>query len=65
MAGNVLLAKGRITKDMIAMAPTGMNTGHEENYYQVKDQRFLGEDEFVDKVEGLKKNMGLGTGEFP
>ncbi len=34
----------------------GMNTGHEKKYYQVKDQRYLGEDEFVDKVEGLKKN---------
>ena len=56
MAENVLLAKGRITKDLIAMAPTGMSTWHEEKYYQVKDQRYLGEDEFVDKVEGLKKN---------
>jgi len=33
----------------------GMKTGHEEKYYRVKDQRYLGEDEFVDKVEGLKK----------
>ena len=41
MAENVLLAKGRITKDLIAMAPTGMSTGHEEKYYQVKDQSFF------------------------
>ncbi len=33
-----------------------MDTGHEQKYYQVKDQRYLGEDEFVEKVEGLKKS---------
>jgi putative transposase len=34
----------------------GMDTGHEQKYYQVKDQRYLGEDEFVEKVEGLNKS---------
>jgi hypothetical protein len=36
-----------------------MDTGHEQKYYQVKDQRYLGGDEFVEKVEGLN---GLGSG---
>jgi putative transposase len=34
----------------------GMAAGHEQKYYKVKDQRYLGADEFVDKVEGLKKS---------
>ncbi len=34
----------------------GMGTGHEQKYYQVKEQRYLGEDEFVDKVEELRRN---------
>jgi hypothetical protein len=34
----------------------GMDRGHEQKYYRVKDQRFLGEDEFVEEVEGLKKS---------
>lgn len=33
----------------------GLDMGHQEKYYKVKDQRFLGEDKFVEKVEGLKK----------
>ncbi len=34
----------------------GIERGHEEKYYQVKDQRYLGEDEFVDKVESIKRS---------
>jgi putative transposase len=34
----------------------GKNRGHEQKYYRVKDQRFLGEDEFVEEIEGLKKS---------
>jgi hypothetical protein len=41
-----------------------MSTGHEEKYYRVKDQRYLGEDEIVDKVEDLEKSMSLFTGIF-
>jgi len=29
----------------------GMKGGHEEKYYQVKDQRYLGEDAFVERIE--------------
>jgi hypothetical protein len=32
----------------------GLDLGHQEKYYQVKDQRFLGEDEFVEQVESGK-----------
>ena len=43
----------------------GMGTGHEQKYYQVKDQRYLGEDEFVEKVEGLKKSHEPSYWEVP
>ncbi len=43
----------------------GMDTGHEQKYYQVKDQRYLGEDEFVAKVEGLKKSHEPSYWEVP
>ncbi len=43
----------------------GMGLGHEEKYYQVKDQRYLGEDEFVEKIEGLKKSHELVYREIP
>ena len=33
----------------------GISTGHEEKYYQVKDQRYLGEESFIDRVEIEKK----------
>jgi REP element-mobilizing transposase RayT len=29
----------------------GISSGHEEKYYQVKDQRYLGEESFVDRIE--------------
>jgi hypothetical protein len=28
----------------------GISSGHEEKYYQVKDQRYLGEESFVDRI---------------
>lgn len=33
-----------------------LNIGHQEKYYQVKDQRFLGEDSFIDRIEIEKKD---------
>ncbi len=32
----------------------GLHSGHQEKYYQVKDQRILGEDSFVDRIKGEK-----------
>ncbi len=29
----------------------GISTGHEEKYYQLKDQRYLGEESFIDRIE--------------
>jgi putative transposase len=34
----------------------GLTEVHQEKYYRVKDQRYLGEDEFVEKIEGQKKS---------
>jgi len=42
-----------------------MDAGHEQKYYQVKDQRYLGEDEFVEKVEDLKKSHEPSYWEVP
>jgi len=33
----------------------GISEGHEEKYYQVKDQRYLGEDDFIDHIEFEKE----------
>jgi len=33
----------------------GVSEVHQEKYYKVKDQRYLGGDEFVEKVESLKR----------
>jgi len=43
----------------------GMDGGHERKYYRVRDQRYLGEDEFVEKVEGLKKSHEPSYWEVP
>jgi len=43
----------------------GLDAGHQEKYYKVKDQRYLGEDKFVDKVEALKKREELFLLEIP
>jgi len=32
----------------------GLNRGHEDKYYKVKDQRFLGEGEFVERLESQR-----------
>jgi hypothetical protein len=29
----------------------GISSGHEEKYYRVKDQRYLGEDSFIERIE--------------
>ncbi len=35
---------------------SAINSGHQNKFYQVKDQTFLGEDEFVDQIEVEKHN---------
>jgi putative transposase len=43
----------------------GMTGGHEEKYYQVKAQRYLGEDAFVERIEREKKESGDWMYEIP
>lgn len=31
--------------------------GHQENYYKVKDQRYLGEDRFIEEIEAKKRSF--------
>jgi REP element-mobilizing transposase RayT len=35
----------------------GVSSGHEEKYYEVKDQRYLGRESFIDRVETEKKKL--------
>ena len=43
----------------------GMTGGHEKKYYQVKDQRYLGEDAFVERIERERKEAGDWMYEIP
>jgi putative transposase len=43
----------------------GITGGHEEKYYQVKDQRYLGEDAFVERIERGKKESEDWMYEIP
>ncbi|MDI6754616.1 MAG: hypothetical protein QME78_09525 [Thermodesulfobacteriota bacterium] len=35
----------------------GLPMGHQKKYYEVKDQRYLGEDEFIDQIERKKTSV--------
>jgi len=39
--------------------------GHQKKYYEVKDQRYLGEDEFIDQIEREKTSAGPAIFEIP
>jgi len=39
--------------------------GHQRQYYEVKDQRYLGEDEFIDQIEGKKTKVDPAIFEIP
>src|SRR4030043_1826470 len=43
----------------------GLKEGHQEKFYRVKDQRYLGEDEFVEKIEEMRKGPEGGYWEIP
>ena len=43
----------------------GLEGGHQEKYYKVKDQRYLGEDEFVEEIEGKKGNLEPAVYDIP
>jgi len=43
----------------------GISSGHEEKYYRVKDQRYLGEDSFVERIENERKEPQSWVYEVP
>jgi REP element-mobilizing transposase RayT len=43
----------------------GISGGHDEKYYQVKDQRYLGENSFVERVEKEEKERQSWVYELP
>jgi hypothetical protein len=43
----------------------GISSGHEGKYYQVKDQRYLGEDSFVERIENERKEAQSWVYDLP
>jgi len=43
----------------------GLPLGHQKRYYEVKDQRYLGEDEFIDQIERIKTSADPALFEIP
>ncbi len=43
----------------------GIRGGHEEKYYQVKDQRYLGEDTFIERIENEREKRDDWIYEIP
>ena len=43
----------------------GLALGHQKKYYEVKDQRYLGEDEFIDQIERIKTRADPALFEIP
>ena len=43
----------------------GLPLGHQKKYYEVKDQRYLGEDEFIDQIERIKTSAEPALFEIP
>ena len=50
--------KGKARKRYREFVLGGLGLGHQEKYYEVKDQRFLGEDEFIERIESGKMDDG-------
>jgi len=38
----------------------GIPSGHQEKYYKVKDQRYLGEDGFINQIEAGRSKLKAG-----
>jgi hypothetical protein len=43
----------------------GLKEKYQERYYKVKDQRYLGQDEFAERVEAMKKSPEGAYWEIP
>jgi putative transposase len=43
----------------------GLGWGHEEKYYEVKDQRYLGEESFIDRIESKKREVEAPLYDIP
>jgi chromosomal replication initiation ATPase DnaA len=48
--------KGRAIRAFVRFVKSQMTVGHREDLYQVRDQRFLGDEAFVDRVVRERKN---------
>lgn len=42
-----------------------LQAGHQEKYYKVKDQRYLGEEDFIGRIEAEKKDTGNVLHDIP
>jgi hypothetical protein len=43
----------------------GLNERHQESYYTIKDQRYLGDDKFIEKIESNKHNLEPAIYDIP
>ena len=60
-SGNVFIAQTEYRQSVLRE----LNEGHEEKYDGVKDQRSLGEDRFIEQIEGHKREiLGLQSMTF-
>ncbi|MDI7259041.1 MAG: transposase, partial [Thermodesulfobacteriota bacterium] len=57
--------KGKTRKRYREFVLEGLGLGHQDKYYEVKDQRFLGEDEFIERMESKKMIEGIVFYEIP
>ncbi len=49
--------RGEAIKRYTEFVLEGIEHGHREDYYRVKDQRYLGDEEFIDRVEKARDNV--------
>ncbi len=57
--------KGKARRRYRGFVLEGLGLGHQDQYYEVKDQRFLGEDEFIERMESRKMKEGPVFYEIP
>ena len=57
--GQMGKSAGQARRAYLQFMKEGLGSGHEEKYYQTTDQRFLGDEAFVEKVASKAKNKDV------
>ena len=53
---------GQARRAYLRYMEEGMGVGHEEKYYQTADQRFLGDEQFIEEIASRAKDKGVQPG---